>query len=254
MPLQHRSARRWSLRLLPREALKQVLHEQHTALVKLLSILATFDTPASVTSIKERSQDAGFRIPRTWNVSSILARSKGMAIRTRNGWELHLKGQTCLETAGIVAAIEKQSLSSLSQLVDKVADANLKSFLHEVVRAYEAKLYRSAIVMSWLSAMYILQLDMLENYLPEFNSEMLRINSSFKKITRIDQLGPIKESEQLIRMCAIGMFSPAVKKELEGCLDRRNSCGHPTAITYGSATVEHHIEVLLNNVILSRAK
>jgi hypothetical protein len=254
MPFRPQSVLKWRAHLLPLESLKSLLHERHKPLTKLLAILANFENPASIAQVKDRAKDAGFKIPKPWNVSTTLTRAHGKAIRTPLGWELQPVGQQHLSDHGIQidsAPLSKAKIA-LNKLVEEVNEKALRSYLYEVTSAFDANMYRSAIVMSWLAAIFVLQQDLIAMHLKQFNDEMTKVNSSLKKIQRIDQLGSVKESEQLVRMCAIGMFSKSIKKELESCLDRRNSCGHPTDVQYGHATAEHHIEILLNNVFLIR--
>ena len=100
--------------MLPPDSLKRILHEQHKPLVKLLSILATADTPASISQITDRAKDAGFNIPRSWNVSTALARSKGKAIRTPAGWELQPAGKAYLTEFGIDEVGQPQSSAQIA--------------------------------------------------------------------------------------------------------------------------------------------
>ena len=59
---------------------------------KLLLLLASMEAACQVKEL-DRSVDAGFRIPKGWNVSDLLGRSKGKAIRTPQGWELSDSGK-----------------------------------------------------------------------------------------------------------------------------------------------------------------
>lgn len=240
--------------LLPLSTLKEELHKQHSAENKLLMLLASFDQPTSVKELVTRANEAGFRVPRTWNVSSILQRSKGRAVRTPQGWELQKTGAAALQSIGVDVGRKSTThevATELRILIERIDDPTLSNFLSEVVEACELQLFRSAIVMSWLAAMYQLQTLLIENHLSEFNREMKQIQEKWKPIKRQDQLGKLRESEQLDRMCSVGLFDASIKKELGACLDRRNNCGHPTRIRYGSQTVKHHIEVLLQNVFLN---
>lgn len=240
--------------MLPPDALKSILHKRYTQLVKLLSILATFEKPASVAMIKDRAKEAGFAIPKSWNISTALRRSQGKAVRTPKGWELQEAGNEFLSSKGIVISFRSPSNAkiALNALVKKVGDETLRSYLYEVTKAFDEDMFRSAVVMSWLAAMFVLQQDLVNGHLNDFNNEMKSVYPKFKNVKNIDQLTSIRESEQLVRMQAIGMFSKSIKRELDSCLDRRNSCGHPSDVKYGQATVEHHIEILLNNVFLKR--
>ena len=75
--------------LLKAEQLKNWLHHDLSQADKLLIILGSFDSPGEVGQVKARGRDAGLRKIGNWNVSSILAGTKGKAIRTEAGWELN---------------------------------------------------------------------------------------------------------------------------------------------------------------------
>lgn len=70
--------------------LKTLLHRPKLRLLDaLLMVLATFDAPCGIVQVKERAANAGYRIPAKKNLSDILGKSRGVAIRVPNeGWEI----------------------------------------------------------------------------------------------------------------------------------------------------------------------
>ncbi len=240
--------------MLPVSRLKEELHKQYSSEMKLLMLLASFDRPASIRELKSKALEAGLRIPKGWNVSSLLDRSKGRAIRTTNGWELQRAGREALRSVGVMVNDQSSThevAGELRNLLTKIKDPLLSDFLVEVITACELELFRCAIVMSWLAAMYQLQTVLIEKHLTDFNVEMKRTQPKWKPISRQDQLGKLRESEQLDRMCSIGIIDSGINKDLHECLTRRNNCGHPTKSKYGPSTVKHHIEILLQSVFVS---
>jgi hypothetical protein len=81
--------------------LKDWLHRALPARDKLLLILATFDEPVQLADLRSRSQTAGFKIPIKWNMSGVLGRSEGLAIRVPDGWELTETGKNHLRNLGV---------------------------------------------------------------------------------------------------------------------------------------------------------
>ena len=81
--------------------LKTLLHRDLNQRDKLLLLLASFDIPCQVRCIKERAKEAGFRIPKPWNLSAALSRSQSLAIRTPNGWEITDEGKQHLRDLGV---------------------------------------------------------------------------------------------------------------------------------------------------------
>lgn len=231
--------------------LKTWLHKKEFCINdKLLMILSSLDSPVQVKDITLQAKHAGFRVPPKTNISSLLSRSNGLAIRAPDGWELtdsgvsHLKqlGITALSPAAIQVAVD------LRKELEGVNNSTTKSFAEEAIKCHEAGLYRSSIVMSWLTAIDILQKHVHANHLVEFNKEAKRTNANWKTARSTDDLGKMKESDFLDRISAISVIGKNVKKELKDCLDRRNACSHPNSLKIGQNTVAHHLEILLLNV------
>lgn len=217
---------------------------------KLLIILSSFAEPCQVREIRARGDEAGLRIPRTWNVSSVLGGSNGLAIRTPKGWEIAARGQDRLNRLGVAnvdpPAVEEAA--DLRSVLVKIDDPETREFVEEAVRCYEHELYRSAIVMSWVGAVSVLHGVVLEKHLAKFNAEASRVNSRWKSAHTKDDLARMRESDFLDRIAAVSVIGKDVKKALRECLGRRNSCGHPNSLRIAGKAVAHHVEVLLLNV------
>lgn len=230
--------------------LKSWLHESFETRDKLLIILASFDSPCQIKDIKERAAEAGFRIPAKWNLSSILHRSGGLAIRTPGGWEITEGGKRHIKSLGIaeISPAAAQVATDLRAHLATIKDDNTYSFIEEAIKCYEAGFCRSAVIMSWVGSVSVLHSHVHAMRLQEFNVEAKRVNSKWKEAKAVGDLSRMKEGDFLDRIEAIGIIDQNVKKELKHCLDLRNSCGHPNALQIRTNTVAHHIEMLLLNV------
>lgn len=230
--------------------LKSLIHQEFSRTDKLLLVLASVEEPAQVRDIVSRASSAGLRIGRGWNVSNILSRSKGQAIRTPSGWEISDLGFQHLMSLGVsqVGFAATNVSRALREELSQTSHPDARAFMQEAISCYEAGLFRSAIVMSWLAAVYVMQRYVVANCLVAFNAEAKRVNVKWKDARTPDEIGRMRESEFLERICAISMIARNVKSELKACLDRRNGCGHPTSLKIGANTAAHHIEILLLNV------
>lgn len=230
--------------------LKTWLHRKLPQADKLLLILATFEAPCSVKAIKERAADSGLRIGRTWNPSTILGRTGGLAIKVPEGWEITESGRQHLRNLGVggLSPAAVQVATTLRSHLSNISSTEVRTFVEEAVRCYEAELFRSAVVMSWLGAIGVLQDYVVGNHLGAFNAEAKRVNPNWKDAVTADDLGRMKESEFLDRLAAISLIGKNVKERLKVQLDLRNACGHPNSFAIGSHTVTSHIEVLILNV------
>ena len=218
---------------------------------RLLILLASFDIPCSLNDLRERSSEAGFRIPSKWNMSDILGRSGGKAINTTKGWELTDLGKSHLKDLGITgishAAI--QVANDLRSFLDNLGDTQTKEFVSEAISCHEAQLYRSAVVMSWLGAMDTMHKHVHQKHLDDFNKEASRVlGKKWKLAKSTDDLGRMKESDFLDRIESLSIIGKNVKTELKNCLDRRNGCGHPNSYQISANQSAAHLEILLLNV------
>jgi hypothetical protein len=141
-----------------------------------------------------------------------------------------------------------QVATDLRALVPRIVNDNTRHFVEEAIKCYEAELYRSAIVMSWLAAIDVLHKEVHQNHLSALNTEAKRVDTRWRDATATDDLGRMAEADFLDRIAAISVIGKNVKKELKDCLDRRNGCGHPNSLQIGANTAAHHIEILLLNV------
>ena len=230
--------------------LKKLLQGDFSPSDKLILILASFDSPSEVRAIKARATEAGFRVPKNWNVSSVLSRSKGKAIRTPQGWEISEAGGERLEELGVSSV--SSAVVHISEQLRKhgaaIADPDLREFINEAIRCQELQLFRSAVVMSWLGAVAVLHNEVVKNHLAAFNAEATRRNPNWKTAMIADDLGAMKERGFLDILQSISVLGKNVKNALVQCLDRRNCCGHPNSFKLAENTVAAHIEVLILNV------
>ena len=213
-------------------------------------MLAYIAKPCSVAEIKTAARTGGLSIRDGWNVSAILSNSKGAAIRTDTGWELGENGKSRLNELGVteVSPPNVQIANDLRGEMAKITSPSTRAFVEEAIKCLESQLFRSAIVMSWLSAVDVLYKYVISNELAAFNAEAKRVNSKWKPAKTADDLSRMKESEFLDRIASISIIGKNVKGELEECLKRRNGCGHPNSLKLGRNTAAHHIEVLILNV------
>jgi hypothetical protein len=240
----------WKRSLLDVSGLKDWLHRDLPVRDKLLLILATFEAPVQLADLRSRSQEAGFKIPAKWNMSAVLGRSGGLAIRVPAGWELTETGKNHLRNLGVdsVSPAAMQVAADLRAHLDNVANPTTRAFVEEAIKCHEAKLYRSAVVMSWIAAVDVLYREVVTNHLAAFNAEAKKVNSKWKDAVNEDGLARMGESDFLDRLVPIGVLGKNVKEELAKALKLRNGCGHPNSLKIGPNMVASHLETLLLNV------
>lgn len=235
--------------MLNSDQLKEWIHKDLGKLDKVLLVLATQNDPIAVEKINQLAEAAGFRTMRKWNVSAVLGGSKGKAIRT-TGWELTDAGKMHLRDLGVssISPAAMQVAVDLRNHLADVTDGQTRNFVEEAIKCHEAELYRSAIVMSWLGAVDVLQKHVHKKHLAAFNAEAKRINSKWKPAVSQDDIGKMGEGDFLDRIETLSIIGKNVKAQLKACLDLRNGCGHPNSLKVSVNKSAAHIETLLQNV------
>jgi hypothetical protein len=230
--------------------LKTVLARDHSRLCKVLAALAKAGEPIKVRGITLIAERHGFRKMREWNVSGILTTSRGKAILINGHWEITEDGldEVRALTGNGKARPAPAPASDLRAEMATIKDDTTRAFAEEAVRAYESKIYRSATVMSWITAVDVLYQVVLDTKLAEFNAEAKRLNNDWKPAKDRDGLALMKERDFLDRIATLGIIGKNVKASLIECLTRRNGCGHPNSLKVADRAVAHHVETLILNV------
>ena len=230
--------------------LERWLHSSLGRRDKFLVVLASFETPRQVRDIEKRANEAGFRVPGEWNISSLLSRSKGLAVKNNDGWKITSSGKRRLSELGVnsIGSAAAGVTTDRRNEFKEIGNGEALAFANEAIGCLEAKLYRSAIVMSWICAMDLLYRHVCREKLADFNKEAQRVDNKWRLAKNPDDLGKMKDSDFLDRIEALSVIGKDVKKKLKSCLDLRNSCGHPNSLEIGPNVVAAHIELLLLNV------
>lgn len=206
--------------------------------------------PKNVADIKSIAQSVGLAKAKNWNVSQYLARSKGASIRTDKGWELTEEGRrqiSKLASTLVNAPVPRIANTLRSHLVG-ISNKDTQAFLEEAIKCYESRLYRAAVVLSWVGALSLLYDYIIKNKLVEFNAEAKKREPKWYEAKKRDDFARMKEHDFLQVLGAISVIGKSVKDELEGCLKFRNGCGHPNSLRIGEHRVSAHLEILIQNV------
>lgn len=238
------------------DELKNLLAGNLSDTEKILVCLAVEPiAPRPVKAIVELAFDAGWRVIKKKNVSLILSRSKGLAVRSKDGWELTRAGtDTVASLAGpaMGSPIPKTAYALRSHL-PQITNPDTRSFVEEAICCFEGRLYRAAVVLSWAGAVSLFQEYVVANKLSEFNAEALRRNQKWKSAITSDDIGLMKEDDFLDVLQAISLIGKNVKQELKKGLTLRNGCGHPNSMKLAEHKVAAHIEDLTLNVFAKYA-
>jgi hypothetical protein len=239
-------------KLLDINSLKNIVHRPGLSNTEKLLLCMSLgeNKPKSVAEIKSIAQSIGLAKARNWNVSQYLATSKAAAIRTDKGWELTEQGRRQVtELASMLANAPVQKIAStLRSHLSGITDSDTNIFVEEAIRCYELKLYRAAVVLSWVGSVSLLYDYIIKNKLAEFNAEAKKRDAKWHDAKTKDDLAKMKEHGFLQVLVNISVIGKSIKDELEGCLKLRNGCGHPNSLKIGEHRVSAHLESLILNI------
>lgn len=203
--------------------------------------------------IKKLGVAAGLREIQRWNCSDLLGKDRAQATNYPDGWQITPKGVAHLATKNVVkdGEIQRAAATELRAVLTKIKSDHVRAFVEEAVQCYECKLYRAAVVLSWVGAVALLYETVIGHHLAKLNAEARRVNAKWKDATVVDHLSLLDEGDflDLIASPNVGVLVKNVKENLKhGPLKLRNSCGHPNSLAVGPAQVAAHIETLILNV------
>ena len=238
---------------LSKEAFQSLLSRPELSrLDKLLIILFWEDElPKTSSQIKDIATNNGLRECLKWNISDTLSKSKGKAISIKNHWSISAPGRNYLFTQNFITPRKTQLKKDVTDLrlhLSSIKDPNTKSFLEEAISCLEADQIRATVVFSWIGAISVLHNHVVNRYLAQFNAEALKRDSKWKTARTVDDLTRMKEHDFLNILEGISVIGKNVKQELQGCLQLRNACGHPSSLKIGERKVSAHLESLILNV------
>ncbi len=242
-----------------RSSLREVLHRRELSRKdKLLLVLAepdNLESAKTISDVKQIAMSNGLCEVKNWNVSSILERTtknekEKRAVRIDEGWLLTSAGYDYLESQGLLTApVPKVTAADLRQHLGDISNAETVAFLSEAISCVETKLFRAAVVLSWVGAISLLYEYVVQHRLADFNAEAKSRNTRWKDAVTVDDIARMKEHDFLDILENLSILGKNVKQELQGnCLKLRNSCGHPNSFKLGQRRVAAHVEILILNV------
>ena len=115
---------------------------------------------------------------------------------------------------------------SLDQSYEKLAGLSLvqDELFRQALRCVEHGLYRASHVLAWAGFIDWLQHELMNNWFVELATKRPKW-----KIATVEDLQEQFPESQHIEACrAVGMFRKTVEKALQGLLNKRNECAHPS--------------------------
>lgn len=185
------------------------------------------------------------------NFSAVLSRAKGLACRTKQGWQLTQPGEKRMAEVAATCAFGSPVSVQVRQmrgLLDRLRDGNIRAFLAEAIECAERGLFRAAIVLAWIGAIGLLHRRVVERYLATFNEAARRRDRNWTDAQTADDLCRMRDAVFLEVAESISLLGRSLVKQLRWCLDLRNAAAHPSSLEIGANHVNAYLEVLVLNV------
>jgi hypothetical protein len=210
------------------------------------------DGPMKANDIRAVARQNGWRDGAKSLPGDFLRQTKN-AIYIPTGWTVTEACKKSLADRGLMnpAGVLTPVTEALERYLIDVHDPDRARFVEEAIQCVRNKAYRSAIVLTWVGAVYLLYQHVLKSKLTDFNQEGQRRfqKNGWSDVADVDGLATaVKESVFLNMLEHIGVLTKAEQKELQNCLDRRNTAGHPNSTSFEEVTVGAHIHELIAKV------
>jgi len=229
--------------------LQKALHKADISINdQLLIILAHSGKPLSTKEVRAIAEENGVKKSKKLNLSSLLSRLHKKIIKLPEGWIINDEGLAYIKKNNLLKTLKTKVQKDLELELENIKSEYVKAFVAECVTALEHNLLRSAIVFSWIGAISILYEYVEKSHLNDFNTAAKARFKDWKDAKNVDGLCNMKESNFLQVITDMNLIGKSTKKQLEQCLDKRNSCGHPSSFTIGPNIANAHVEILIKNV------
>ena len=144
----------------------------------------------------------------------------------------------------------EHDIGSLSIILKKIADKQIKDYIDESVKCLQVNALRACVVFLWAGAIRTIQNRLLRYPLADLNKALQKHYPKARRVKTIDHFAYIKDKIILLAALEIGLFDKNQKDTLEESLNLRNRCGHPGKYVPGVKKVSGFVEDIVNIVFL----
>lgn len=183
-------------------------------------------------------------VPDVLSKSGALADTNGLEGKSRL-WKLTESGRKHVrELLGLPANQPEleHDVGTLTALVAKVKDADVREYLEEALKSLSVGALRPCVVSVWVAAARALQHEIMKKGAVAVTTAVQRHDPKAKQIKSVDDFAYVKESVQLLAARDLSLIDKSQKDALEDALDLRNRCGHPSKYRPGAKKVAAFIE------------
>jgi hypothetical protein len=136
----------------------------------------------------------------------------------------------------------EHDVATLSALVAKVPDGDVRDYLEEALKCLRVGALRACVVFIWTAAAREIQTSMMAKGPSAVTAAVQKHDPKARSINKIDDFAYVKEAVQLLAALGLGLLDKSEKDTLEEALDLRNRCGHPSKYKPGAKKVSAFVE------------
>ena len=144
----------------------------------------------------------------------------------------------------------EHAIGSLSILLKKVTDEQIKGYIDESVKCLQVNALRACVVFLWGGAIRTIQSKLLQLPIPDLNKALQKHDPKVRQIKTIDHFAYVKDKTTLLAAVELGLFDKNQKDTLEEALNLRNRCGHPGKYMPGVKKVSGFVEDVVTIIFL----
>lgn len=207
-------------------------------------------TPTTTASeLKIQLISARFPNAKKFNVADVLSSAGELVSASKSGrsfnWSLTTSGVSyTTKLLGLELSQPEivNSVNTLSDLLSKIADPDVKDYIRESLICFEVDARRAAVVFLWTGAIRHIQEKAVNGGLTLLNAAIAKHDQKTKPIKTINDFSAVKDVTQLLAFRELGLLDKGEWQTMQEGLDLRNRCGHPTKYHPGIAKVSAFIE------------
>lgn len=200
--------------------------------------------------IRKRLADARVQGAAKVNVPDVLNKSGELADTDgveggRRLWLLTETGREHVRNLLGLPANEPEiehDVATLTALVAKVSDEDVRDYLNEAVKCLRVGALRACVVFVWAAAARAIQTEMMNKGSTAATAAVQKHDPKARSINKIDDFAYVKEAVQLLAAMGLGILDKSEKDTLGEALDLRNRCGHPSKYQPGVKKVSAFVE------------
>ncbi|HXC78689.1 MAG TPA: hypothetical protein VNU19_16760 [Candidatus Acidoferrum sp.] len=143
----------------------------------------------------------------------------------------------------------EQDVSSLRAISAGITDPIVKGFVDEAITCLSVQAIKAAIVFLWSGAIRTLQERMLAAHSGvDVTAAIVKHDARSRGAKKIEDFAAVNDKLTLLAARELTVIDKGQWTILQGDLDVRNQCGHPTKFNPGPKKASSIIEDLVNNV------